>query len=181
MHADTSCFLCCMHTYSAYTRISLPLTKHWLIRYWEWAVSWFHRGSPLMMNAAPWLGGNYMEEAHFASVILLSQHQPNCGSTDQCSSRAPQFQHYRFSMARLTYSQIKMWCTGTNRDTFTIGFTLTESVTINSLKATWSATARANLSILEPASAIFLAALITSEEFFRGPLPLGRFKELEVS
>lgn len=46
-----------------------------------------------------------------------------------------------------------------------------------SCKATWSATARANLSILEPASAIFLAALITSEEFFRGPLPLGKFKE----
>lgn len=44
---------------------------------------------------------------------------------------------------------------------------------------TWSATARANLSILEPASAIFLAALITSEEFFRGPLPLGKLKEWE--
>lgn len=37
---------------------------------------------------------------------------------------------------------------------------------------TWSATARASLSILDPASAIFFAALITSEEFFRGPLPL---------
>lgn len=47
----------------------------------------------------------------------------------------------------------------------------------HSCKATWSATARANLSILEPASAIFLAALITSEEFFKGPLPLGKFKE----
>lgn len=44
-------------------------------------------------------------------------------------------------------------------------------------EATWSATARANLSILDPASAIFLAALITSEEFFRGPLPLLKFKE----
>lgn len=37
---------------------------------------------------------------------------------------------------------------------------------------TWSATARANLSILDPASAIFLAALITSDVFFSGPLPL---------
>lgn len=37
---------------------------------------------------------------------------------------------------------------------------------------TWSATARANLSILDPASAIFLAALMTSDVFFRGPLPL---------
>lgn len=37
---------------------------------------------------------------------------------------------------------------------------------------TWSATARASLSILDPASAIFLAALITSEEFFSGPFPL---------
>lgn len=44
-------------------------------------------------------------------------------------------------------------------------------------ETTWSATARANLSILDPASAIFLAALITSEEFFRGPLPLLKFKE----
>ena len=37
---------------------------------------------------------------------------------------------------------------------------------------TLSATARANLSIREPASAIFLAALITSDVFFNGPLPL---------
>ena len=37
---------------------------------------------------------------------------------------------------------------------------------------TWSATARANLSIREPASAIFLAALMTSDVFFNGPLPL---------
>lgn len=44
---------------------------------------------------------------------------------------------------------------------------------------------RPNLSILEPASAIFLAALITSEVFFRGPFPLeegerGRDKEREL-
>lgn len=180
MHADTSCFLCCMHTYSAYTRISLPLTQHKLIRYWEWAVSWFHRGSHLMMNATPWLGGNYMGEAQFASVILLSQCQPHCGSTDQCSSRALQFQHYRFPMATLIYSKSKCAALAPT-EIIRVDFTLTESVTINSFKATWSATARANLSILEPASAIFLAALITSEEFFKGPLPLGRFKELEVS
>lgn len=47
----------------------------------------------------------------------------------------------------------------------------------HSFKGTWSATARANLSILEPASAIFFAALITSEEFFKGPLPLQKSKE----
>lgn len=37
---------------------------------------------------------------------------------------------------------------------------------------TWSAIVRPSLSILEPASAIFLAALITSDVFFSGPLPL---------
>lgn len=36
------------------------------------------------------------------------------------------------------------------------------------------------MSILEPASAIFLAALITSEEFFRGPLPLGGSKGRQI-
>lgn len=54
-----------------------------------------------------------------------------------------------------------------------------ETTVTDTCKVTWSATARANLSILEPASAIFLAALITSEEFFRGPLPLGKSKEWE--
>lgn len=42
---------------------------------------------------------------------------------------------------------------------------------------TWSATARASLSILDPASAIFLAALITSDEFFSGPFPLWAHKQ----
>lgn len=41
-----------------------------------------------------------------------------------------------------------------------------------SLLLTWSAMVRPSLSILEPASAIFLAALITSDVFFSGPLPL---------
>ncbi|TNN28183.1 hypothetical protein EYF80_061668 [Liparis tanakae] len=36
---------------------------------------------------------------------------------------------------------------------------------------------RPSLSIRDPASAIFLAALMTSEVFFRGPLPLGRHEE----
>lgn len=40
------------------------------------------------------------------------------------------------------------------------------------LELTWSAIVRPSLSILDPASAIFLAALITSEVFFSGPLPL---------
>lgn len=33
---------------------------------------------------------------------------------------------------------------------------------------------RPSLSILDPASAIFLAALMTSDVFFSGPFPLGR-------
>lgn len=33
-------------------------------------------------------------------------------------------------------------------------------------------TQNASLSILEPSSAVFLVGLMTSEEFFRGPLPL---------
>lgn len=41
-----------------------------------------------------------------------------------------------------------------------------------SLLLTWSAMVRPSLSILEPASAIFLAALITSDVFLSGPLPL---------
>lgn len=40
------------------------------------------------------------------------------------------------------------------------------------LLLTWSAMVRPSLSILEPASAIFLAALITSDVFLSGPLPL---------
>lgn len=43
---------------------------------------------------------------------------------------------------------------------------------LRKFSVTWSATARASLSILDPASAIFLAALMTSDVFFRGPLPL---------
>lgn len=37
---------------------------------------------------------------------------------------------------------------------------------------TWSAMVRPSLSILDPASAIFLAALITSDVFLSGPFPL---------
>lgn len=44
------------------------------------------------------------------------------------------------------------------------------------LRLTWSAIVRPSLSILDPASAIFFAALITSEVFFRGPLPLQKEK-----
>lgn len=40
------------------------------------------------------------------------------------------------------------------------------------LSLTWSAMVRPSLSILDPASAIFLAALITSDVFLSGPLPL---------
>jgi hypothetical protein len=36
---------------------------------------------------------------------------------------------------------------------------------------------RPSLSILDPASAIFLAALITSDVFLSGPLPLKREQE----
>lgn len=39
---------------------------------------------------------------------------------------------------------------------------------------TLSAMVRPSLSILDPASAIFLAALMTSDVFFSGPFPLGR-------
>lgn len=73
LYADTFCLICYMNTYSAYTRIYFPLTQHWWIRYWEWAVNWFQTGSHLMINATPWLGDNYMGETQFASVILLSQ------------------------------------------------------------------------------------------------------------
>lgn len=45
--------------------LAFPLTEHWLIRYWKWAVSLFQTGSPLMMNATPWLGGNYIGETQF--------------------------------------------------------------------------------------------------------------------
>lgn len=45
---------------------------------------------------------------------------------------------------------------------------------------TWSAIARPSLSILDPASAIFFAALITSEVFLSGPLPLEK-KKIAVS
>lgn len=40
------------------------------------------------------------------------------------------------------------------------------------VQLTWSAIARPSLSILDPASAIFFAALITSEVFLSGPFPL---------
>lgn len=46
------------------------------------------------------------------------------------------------------------------------------SLLLTGLGLTWSAMVRPSLSILEPASAIFLAALITSDVFFSGPLPL---------
>lgn len=42
------------------------------------------------------------------------------------------------------------------------------------LSLTWFAMVRPSLSILDPASAIFLAALMTSDVFLSGPLPLRR-------
>lgn len=45
------------------------------------------------------------------------------------------------------------------------------------LLLTWSAMVRPSLSILDPASAIFLAALITSDVFLSGPLPLEKERE----
>lgn len=40
---------------------------------------------------------------------------------------------------------------------------------------------RPSLSILEPASAIFLAALMTSDVFFSGPFPLQKTEQMDQS
>lgn len=49
------------------------------------------------------------------------------------------------------------------------------------LQLTLSAMVRPSLSILEPASAIFLAALMTSDVFFSGPFPLQKIEQKDQS
>lgn len=131
------------------------------------------------MNATPWLGANYIRDTTWFCCLALTvlaplgeevmrQHSPALGLSMPA---------LKISNGPLTLTQNLLRCQQwlysqrqfqTDRNN--------SNIQKLSCKATWSATARANLSILEPASAIFLAALITSEEFLRGPLPLEKIQ-----
>lgn len=58
-----------------------------------------------------------------------------------------------------------------------IGWSKTKAYIKLYKQLTLSAMVRPSLSILEPASAIFLAALMTSDVFFSGPLPLKKTEQ----
>lgn len=141
------------------------------------------------MNATPRLGANYIRDTTWFCCLALSVLVP---LGDKVMQKHTPLLRQGSSMPTVKISighagLFTICSSARNRDTVRDTFSLIQSTCIMvkiklsrhklSCKATWSATARANLSILEPASAIFLAALITSEEFFRGPLPLGKFKE----
>lgn len=141
------------------------------------------------MNATPRLGANYIRDTTWFCCLALSVLVP---LGDKVMQKHTLLLRQGSSMPTVKISighagLFTICSYARNRDTVRDTFSLIQSTCIMakiklsrhklSCKATWSATARANLSILEPASAIFLAALITSEEFFRGPLPLGKFKE----
>lgn len=139
------------------------------------------------MNATPWLGANYIRDTTWFCCLALTVLPPLGEEVMRQPSPALglSMPTLKITNGPLTLTQNVLcrqlrWHSQrqfqTNRKYNNRNNSNGQKL---SCKATWSATARANLSILEPASAIFLAALITSEEFFRGPLPLGKFKEWE--